>query len=152
GSSGSFSASGRHLPQTGTNPPAAARRIPSPANRVLPTPASPTTSSNRVPAPNAARRRGSSRPPPAKPAPPTPPPAPPPPPPPGHPPPRRTPTAHNRARTSDVDRADHPNLHAHRVRLPLGNSMHGGRLLQERLRCVARAVADRIRVVMDSHH
>ena len=55
-------------PRTETMPPAAARRMPSPANRVLPTPTSPATSAIRVSPPSAACRRDHSRSPPTNPA------------------------------------------------------------------------------------
>jgi hypothetical protein len=48
GSNGSFSASGRHPPPTATIPPTEARARASATNRVLATPASPTTSTSRA--------------------------------------------------------------------------------------------------------
>ena len=75
GSSGSFPASGRHAPHSATIPLAAARRIASWVNRVLPTPASPATSSRRASPPSAARRQDNSRARPTKPADPAIPPA-----------------------------------------------------------------------------
>jgi hypothetical protein len=60
GSSGSVPATGRHSPRASTVPAAAARAMPSATSRVLPTPASPVTSTSRVSRPSVPIRRDSS--------------------------------------------------------------------------------------------
>jgi hypothetical protein len=57
---GELSASGRHPPRTVDIPPAVARAIPSPTNRDLPIPASPTTGTSRARPANANRSRDNS--------------------------------------------------------------------------------------------
>src|SRR5262249_22819373 len=68
GSNGNFSASGKHPPHSGTAPSAEDSRIASRTSRVLPTPASPTTSSSRASPSSAARSSDNSRSRPTKPA------------------------------------------------------------------------------------